>query len=204
MSAQSGGSGSSESSDFLETLKRDLPITIPRLFAAEGLVAVNLTQIGCGLSNIVFSFRCLTLELPDGEMFVIRVQFFPIDSSTEIEIKNQAAILQMLMPVSSLVPKFIRMDTTANNPIQRAYMITSFLEGTVLEKVCSDICLSEEIEICKTVASELHRIQSVKFTATGPLEAYLSGHNILKVGRFQDNRQPLPDLDDDANPLLKT
>jgi len=205
MSVSSQETNTDASSEQHSSLRRDLPARIPILFAAQGLDATHLEYIGSGLSNFVFSFQCTVLKSSDDmEKLIIRVQKFPADSYMQHEMVNLAATLRFLTPALPLVPRFLRMDATSDNVLQRAWMIMSYLEGKSLYEVLRTTSPTEEIQVCKKVAKVLHEFQSITFTSTGPLEADPNDLGLVKIGHFEEYDQSLPEIDESAHPLLSS
>jgi len=118
--------------------------------------------------------------------------------------KNLAATLLFLTPALALVPRCLRMDTTSNNVLQHAYMIMSYLKGKSLDEVSRDVSLSEQIQACKKVAESLHGIRNITFTNAGPLVADPNDLDLVKIGRFEEYGEQLPELDEGAQPLLSS
>lgn len=195
MREPSQSSRCSHESDFRASLERDLPTTIPQLLASLGHEATELRHVGSGLSHVVFSFKTPVAAELDSFAMVIRVQIFPQDSTTKSTMTSHAATLRMLARFLPSVPRFSHMDFTDENAVKRPYIITTFLTGCPLDDVGEHLLLDEEIDMCKTVARELHSFRNIMFSATGPLEACLEGCQDVQIGRFQDNHQALPALE---------
>jgi len=205
MSASSQESNTDASSEQHSSLRRDLPVRMPLLFAAQGLDATDLEYIGCGIFNFVFSFKCTVPKSSDNvQKFIIRVQKFPVDLYMRRQMVNTAATLRFLTPNLPLVPRFLRMEITGDNVLECAWMMMSYLSGTSLNEVLKTTSPAQEIQVCKKVAKVLHDLQRITFTDTGPLEADPDDACLVKVGRFEDFDLTLPVLDESAQPLLSS
>jgi len=194
MSTHSSSTSSSE--DCFEIITRELPPKIPLLLESQGLFAENLTLIGSGAHNIVYSFRGTCAEIPDEKNFVIRVHERPSREVTEHDMMNQAATLRAVGPLLKHVARFVHMDCTNDNMLQRPYMITTYLDGEPWDDVTEqEMSFEDEFQICRAIADEVLKFNDIHFSSTGMLEADPENPWKVRPGQFRHAMKlvPLPE-----------
>jgi len=190
MSAHS--SESTQSEDTRDVFKRELPPIIPLLLESEGFNAKDLILLGAGLSFVVWSFQSCLPGSTDEETFVIRVQLWDPDAFSQYETTSTAATLRYLAPLLEHLPQVVKMDTTADNLLKKAYIITTYLPGVPWGAIAEELPFDERLQICQAVADEIDKYRGIRFSSSGRLEADPKDAHCVRTGPFRQGNRPVP------------
>lgn len=179
-------SASEYNDDFCDILEQRLPHDIPLLLDSLGIRHERVTYLGTGMTHVVFGFDDVSTT-SSGLQCAIRVQAWPASHRTRRELTSQAAILEHLGRHLTCAPRFIRMQYSDDNPLRRAYMITTRIRGICVNDICQYLSFAEELQLGKAVADEILAFQKVTFNAIGSLvaEQVEGAKPQLSVARFR-------------------
>ncbi|KAK4615564.1 hypothetical protein CLAFUW4_09973 [Fulvia fulva] len=110
----------------------------------------------------------------------------------DVNILDQAAILQFLAKKLIPAPRLIAFDASPNSAIESPYIFQEFSGGSALDLVYGSMSHGEKIEIVDALTDFLVRMEHVQFPACGLLVAESrSSSTMTKASRLDDTLQDL-------------
>jgi len=162
------------------------------LLESVGFHAKDLILLGAGLSFVAWSFQSSLPGSTDEETLVIRVQMWEPDAFSQYEAISTSATLRYLGPLLGHLPQVVKMDTTADNLLKHAYMITTYLPGVPWGAVLEELPFDERLQICQAVADEIDKFRGIRFSSSGRLEADPEDAYCVRTGPFRQGNRPVP------------